>query len=159
MMRMSTKGHHAIRILVFLAKSPDRRVSKQEIGASENISPGYIQQLMGRLNNAGVVKSHRGKEGGFTLARPAEEISVREVLQATEGPFELAFCTSHPESCSRVESCPANPLWCKVTAVVNEVFESTTLADLAEAGLAAESAELLAEAASLAAIKPVGEPV
>ena len=130
MMRMSTKGHHTIRILAFLANSPGRVVTKQEIGGAENISPGYIQQLMGGLTNAGIVKSVRGKEGGFMLARPPEDITVREVLDITEGPFELSYCTSHPESCSRVETCPANPLWCRVTAAVNEVFDRTTLADL-----------------------------
>jgi Rrf2 family protein len=132
MMRMSTKGHHAIRIMVFLAASPGRPITKQEIGASENISPGYIQQLMGRVASAGLVQSHRGKEGGFSLARPAEEITVRQVLDATEGPFDLALCVAHPEVCTRVDTCPANPLWTKVTAAVNDLFDCTTIADLAE---------------------------
>jgi Rrf2 family transcriptional regulator, cysteine metabolism repressor len=132
MMRMSTKGHHAIRIMVFLAHSPGRPITKQEIGASENISPGYIQQLMGRLTNAGLVRSHRGKEGGFSLGLPAEEITVQQVLRVTEGPFELAACAAHPESCPRAETCPANPLWAKVTAAVNDLFDHTTIADLAQ---------------------------
>jgi Rrf2 family protein len=130
MMRMSTKGHHAIRIMVFLATSPGRTITKQEIGASENISPGYIQQLMGRLTNAALVQSHRGKEGGFSLARPAEGITVRQVLDATEGPFEISACVGHPEICTRTDTCPANPLWTQVTAVVNDLFDRTTVADL-----------------------------
>jgi Rrf2 family transcriptional regulator, cysteine metabolism repressor len=132
MMRMSTKGHHAIRIVVFLANSPGRPITKHEIGASENISPGYIQQLMGRLTSAGLVQSHRGKEGGFSLAQPAEEITVRQVLQVTEGPFELSPCVAHPEICTRTDTCPANPLWTQVTAMVNDLFDRTTVADLAQ---------------------------
>ncbi len=131
MMRMSTKGHHAIRIMVFLAASPGHPISKLEIGASENISPGYIQQLMGRLASAGLVQSHRGKEGGFSLAQPAERITVQQVLQATEGPFELSACVAHPEICTRTDTCPANPLWSKVTALVDDLFDHTTIADLA----------------------------
>lgn len=131
MMRMSTKGHHAIRIMVFLAVSPGRPITKQEIATSESISPGYIQQLMGRLTSAGLVQSHRGKEGGFSLALPAERITVKQVLDATEGPFELSACVAHPEICTRADTCPANPLWKRATAAVNYVFESTTLADLA----------------------------
>ena len=130
-MRMSTKGHHATRIMVFLATSPGRPITKQEIGASENISPGYIQQLMGRLTSAGLVQSHRGKEGGFSLALPAEKITVKQVLDATEGPFELAACVAHPEICTHADTCPANPLWTKVTAAVNDLFDCTTIADLA----------------------------
>ncbi len=107
MMRMSTKGHHAV-------------------------SSGYIQQLMGRLTGAGLVRSHRGKEGGFSLARPGGEITVKQVLDATEGPFELAACVSHPEICTRIDTCPANPLWTRVTAVVDDLFDRTTVADLAQ---------------------------
>ena len=132
MMRMSTKGHHAIRIMVFLAHSPGRPITKQEIGASENISPGYIQQLMGMLTNAGLVRSHRGKEGGFSLAVPAEEVTVLRVLQATEGPFEIAACVNHPEMCPRAETCPANPIWTRVTTTVNDLLDQTTIADLAQ---------------------------
>lgn len=131
MMRMSTKGHHAIRIMVFLATSPGHPITKQEIGASENISTGYLQQLMGRLTSAGLVQSHRGKEGGFSLDRPAEAITVKQVLQATEGPFELSACVAHPEICTRTDTCPANPLWTQVTALVDDLFDRTTIADLA----------------------------
>jgi Rrf2 family protein len=131
MMRMSTKGHHAVRIMVFLATSPGRPITKQEIGKSENISPGYIQQLMGRLTNAGLAQSHRGKEGGFSLALPPEEITVQQVLQATEGSFELSPCVTHPEICTRIDTCAANPLWTKVTVAVNDLFDRTTIADLA----------------------------
>ena len=131
MMRMSTKGHHAIRIMVYLALSPGRPITKVEIGDAENISPGYIQQLMGRLTNAGLVKSHRGKEGGFSLGRPADEITVKQVLGVTEGPFEISECATSPDICTRTSTCPVNPLWLEVTALVNSLFDRTTIANLA----------------------------
>jgi len=129
MMRMSTKGHHATRILIFLADSGDHPVTKAEIAEAENISTGYMQQLMTTLTNAGLVKSYRGKAGGFSLAQPAEKISIQQVLHVTEGPFELAPCLE--VECERADACAAHLLWQQAAARVNDLFDHTTIADLA----------------------------
>ncbi len=129
MMRMSTKGHHATRIMIFLANSPDHPVSKAEISEGENISPGYLQQLMGTLTSAGLVKSYRGKAGGFALAHSADQVTVQQVLHATEGHFDLAPCLD--VECPRADACAAHVLWMQAAARVNELFDSTTIADLA----------------------------
>ena len=134
MMRMSTKGHHATRIMVRLASTLDHPVSKGEIGEAEGIPPGYVQQLMIRLTDAGLVRSHRGRAGGFTLARPPEEITVKEVIMATEGAFELAPCVDPRLICPRTETCPAHLLWSKATLMVNDLFEQTTIASLMLSG-------------------------
>jgi Rrf2 family protein len=131
MMRMSTKGHHATRMLIFLANSPARPISKAEIGEAEAISSGYVQQLMTALTDAGLVRSHRGKAGGFTLARAAQDITVREVLQVTEGPFELAPCVDLRQECPRSDQCAAHLLWQEAAGMVNELFDRTTIGDLA----------------------------
>lgn len=134
MMRMSTKGHHSTRILLYLAASAGRPVTKAEIGQAEGITPGYAQQLLATLAGAGLVESHRGKSGGFTLSRSAKEISIRQVLQATEGDFELAPCIDLPERCKKSETCPAHLLWQKATALVFDLFDRTSVADLLESG-------------------------
>jgi len=131
---MSTKGHHATRIMVRLASTLDHPVSKGEIGEAEGIPPGYVQQLMIRLTDAGLVRSHRGRAGGFTLARPPEEITVKEVLMATEGAFELAPCVDLRLNCPRTETCPAHVLWSKATLLVNDLLEQTTIAGLMLSG-------------------------
>jgi Rrf2 family protein len=131
---MSTKGHHATRIMVRLARTPDHPVSKGEIGEAEGIAPGYVQQLMIRLTDAGLVRSHRGRAGGFTLARSPEDISVKEVIMATEGAFELAPCVDLRLSCPRTETCPAHVLWSKATLMVNELLEQTTISSLMLSG-------------------------
>jgi Rrf2 family protein len=133
-MRMSTKGHHATRIMMMLAKTPGRPVSKGEIGEAEGIPPGYVQQLMIRLTDAGLVRSHRGRAGGFTLTRAAEDISVQEVLLATEGPFELAPCIDSRLVCSRSEVCPGHLLWGQATQLVTDLFKRTSVADLVHTG-------------------------
>jgi Rrf2 family protein len=134
MMRMSTKGHHATRIMMMLARTPSRPVSKGEIGESEGIPPGYVQQLMIRLTDAGLVRSHRGRAGGFTLTRAPEGISVQEVLHATEGVFELAPCVDMRVDCPRTRYCPAHLLWSEATLAVNTLFERTSIADLVLTG-------------------------
>jgi Rrf2 family protein len=134
MLRMSTKGHHATRVMLYLAGSPSAPVSKVEIGQAETIPPGYLQQIMVRLLEAGLVQSHRGKAGGFSLARSAEAITVRDILTATEGPFELAPCIDSPGDCAQVPTCPARALWLHATCMVNDLFEQTTVADLVASG-------------------------
>jgi Rrf2 family protein len=134
MMRMSTKGHHATRIMMMLAKTPGRPVSKGEIGEAEGIPPGYVQQLMIRLTDAGLVRSHRGRSGGFTLTRAAEDISVQDVLLATEGPFELAPCIDSALNCSRSGVCPGHLLWGQATQLVTDLFNRTSVADMVATG-------------------------
>ena len=134
MLRMSTKGHHATRIMMYLAGSPARPVSKVEIGQAETIPPGYLQQIMVRLTEAGLVRSHRGKMGGFTLARHPGDITILQVLRATEGPFELAPCVDAGVPCDRSGICPAHLLWTEATVLLNDLFERTTVADLIASG-------------------------
>jgi Rrf2 family protein len=134
MMRMSTKGHHATRIMMMLARTPGRPVPKGEIGETEGIPPGYVQQLMIRLTDAGLVRSHRGRAGGFTLTRPPEGISVQEVLHATEGVFELAPCVDQRLCCPRTGTCPAHLLWSEATGMINDLFNGTSIADLVATG-------------------------
>jgi Rrf2 family protein len=140
MLRMSTKGHHATRIMIMLARTSNRPVSKGEIGEAEGIPPGYVQQLMIRLTDAGLVRSHRGRSGGFTLSRPPEGISVQEVLHATEGPFELAPCIDLRLTCPRSEVCPAHQLWSRATDLITDLFQQTSIADLALTGQRLEEA-------------------
>lgn len=117
-----------------LARTPSRPVSKGEIGEAEGIAPGYVQQLMIRLTDAGLVRSHRGRAGGFTLTRPADAISVQEVIHATEGVFELAPCVDMRVDCPRTKCCPAHLLWAEATGMVNSLFERTSIADLVLTG-------------------------
>jgi Rrf2 family protein len=131
MMDISSKGRYAVRTMVFLAEWPGRPLTKTEISEAENITPGYLQQIMGPLLTAGLVRSFRGKTGGFMLARPAETITVGEVLRATDGRVGPAPCWD-ADVCEREGYCPTRPFWARVTATLNEMFDGTTVADLAK---------------------------
>lgn len=149
MMGISTKGRYAVRMMVALADSPARPLSKREIGKAEDISPAYVQQLMRGLMNAGLVRSHRGQAGGFSLARLPEAITVGEVLQAAEGQVEPAPC-SDIHNCLRAGACPTRPLWLRAARLLDELFDGTTIADLAVS--AAQQNRAAAEGLSLSVI-------
>jgi len=94
MMKLSTKGRYATRIMVYLAmQNSDSPCRKQDIAEAESISADYVEQILIRLKAAGLVTSHRGAHGGFSLTRPPSEVTVEAVLQATEGPLLLVACT------------------------------------------------------------------
>jgi Rrf2 family protein len=130
MMAISTRGRYATRIMVLLAVQPDQgSLTKFQIGEAEDISPAYVQQLLMALRLAGLARSHRGRNGGFSLARPAESITVLEVLQAVEGELMPAPCrdTGH---CERAATCPTRPLWQAATDLLSSLFQNTTVEDL-----------------------------
>ena len=106
MMSISTRGRYTSRIMVLLASWPQGTpVSKYESACDEAISPGYVAQLMMALKLAGLVVSHQGRAGGFSLARDPETISIADVLHAVEGRVTVAPC-GDPQACDRASSCP-----------------------------------------------------
>ena len=92
-MKLSTKGRYGLRALIDLALySENETVSIQSIARRQNISDSYLEQLMRKLRSAGLIVSVRGAQGGYKLARPANEISVGDVLRALEGSLEAVTC-------------------------------------------------------------------
>jgi Rrf2 family protein len=132
MMTISTKGRYACRIMVLLAaRTSAGPVTKHEIAAAEAISPDYVQQIMMRLKAAGLAKSYRGREGGFSVAKDPELISISDVLVAMEGRVAPAPCCGEPECCDRADTCPTRDVWMKATQLLEALFEGTTIAGLA----------------------------
>lgn len=130
MMTISTRGRYATRMVVLLAaQGPGTSLTKTEIAEAEGISAGYVQQLMMALRLGGIVNSHRGREGGFSLSRTADQISVADVIRAVEGEVMPAPCHA-PGHCDRTEDCPTRPIWEEAAEMLNELFSKTTIASL-----------------------------
>ena len=130
-MSLTTKGRYAARIMVCLARRNESNpVTKYEIGKAEAISPNYVEQIMIRLKAAHLVRSHRGRSGGFSLARDPERLTLAEVLRAVEGPVCPAPCLY--DTCEREQSCPTRPVWKKAAEAVEAVFAETTIAQMAK---------------------------
>ena len=121
-----------MRIMVYMAlhngNSPARKL---DIARAEGISEHYVEQLLMKLKIAGLVRSIRGKKGGFVLDRDPQKTTVFDVLKTTEGPVALAPCFGH-QSCSRIAICTTRSMWKRASEALNKVFSETTVADLAE---------------------------
>ena len=131
MLALSTKGRYAARIMVYLAARRDLGpVSKYEIAAAEELSADYIEQIMVRLRAAGLVISHRGRKGGFSIGQDPTLITLGDVLSAVEGPIRPVPCIG--SYCKREATCPTRPIWDKAVALLEELFGGTTIAEMAE---------------------------
>ncbi len=130
MMSISTRGRYATRIMTLLAAQTTRpSLTKIQIAESEAISPAYVQQLMVALRTAGLVNSHRGRDGGFSIARPPDAITVADILAAVEGDIRPAPCRDGVH-CSRAACCPARPVWEKAARLLEDLFAGVTVADM-----------------------------
>jgi Rrf2 family protein len=131
MLRLSTKGRYATRIMVHLALNDGSvPARKQDIARAEGISSDYIEQILMKLKTAGLVASHRGARGGFSLARNAKDITLVEVLEATEGPLSFAPCVE--DACERATVCATRSVWREANEALHRIFASKTLAALAK---------------------------
>ena len=134
MLTISTKGRYSLRILVLMAsRQRGHMFAKHEIAEVEGVSCAYVQQLLSTLRTAGFVNSHRGKVGGFTLARDPETITVADVLRATEGQARLAPCLN-AEGCERETICRTRPMWIRAEELFDDFFSGITVAELAGSG-------------------------
>ncbi len=138
MLKLSTKGRYAVRIMTYLATQRGQGSSrKQDIAESESISPDYVEQILIRLRSGGLVTSHRGAHGGFTLACDPKRTSVMDVLEATEGPLEIAPCSD--TTCEGESRCSVQSVWREASAALKEIFSKALISDLAEQMVARKS--------------------
>lgn len=134
-MKFSSQEEYGLRCLLRIAREGRRAgLTIPEISESEGISGFYVAKLLRVLRRGGLVKSARGKIGGYTLSRPPDQIVVSEALAILGGRlFESDFCTDHAgaeEICTRSVDCSIRSLWQAVQHMVDRVLSRTTLADL-----------------------------
>jgi Rrf2 family protein len=139
-MLISTKGRYALRAVVDIAEnSGANRVSLRSVAKRQNISDKYLEAIVKPLVVAGILQSVRGKNGGYQLARPADEITAGAVIRAVEGEVASAPC-SNPASdhCTFGSSCRTAHFWIGLETVVDNYLDSSTIADLAIPDLAGD---------------------
>lgn len=137
-MLISTKGRYALRAVVDIAEnSLAQRVSLRSVAERQGISEKYLEAIVKPLVVAGVLVSVRGKNGGYQLAKPANEITAGDVIRAVEGDVVTVPCgEAGSESCERKSSCRTVRFWNGLEQVVDEYLDSKTIADLAIPDLA-----------------------
>ena len=134
-MKLSTKGKYGLRAFIDLAVCGESQpVPLASIAQRQEISVSYLEQLMAKLKKAGLVKSVRGVNGGYTIARPAAEISVGDVLRALEGdltPVECAGIDSHGAvQCSSSSQCVSKIVWKRINDSINDTVNSIYIGEL-----------------------------
>jgi Rrf2 family protein len=132
--RITTWAEYGLICTLQLAKrAGEGPITGREIASSERLPADYVEQILLRLRRAGLVNSTRGARGGYSLARAPEDISVREVIAASElGTFDL-HCITHPvgeERCAESQSCSIRPVWVMLQRKIDDVLESVHLGDL-----------------------------
>ena len=123
---------YGLRALTYLAKQPvGTACMVSEIANDQSVPPKFLARILQTLQKAGLVHSHRGIKGGFSLARPSTLITVLQVLEAIEGPLSLNVCLSEPEVCDQAERCPSLDVWARAQAAFIRVLAATSVAELA----------------------------
>jgi Rrf2 family protein len=136
-MRITTWAEYGVICSLHLARrAAEGPVNGRDIATREKLPGDYVEQILLRLRRASIVSSTRGARGGYTLARPASEITVREIIAAAElMTFDL-HCESHPVDdvrCSSAHECSIRPVWIMLQRRIDEVLDGVRLADLLEA--------------------------
>ena len=143
-MRLSTKGEYASRAMLELAlRHGGPPLHIRDISRAQDIPERFLEQILLQLKRAGCLRSRKGPNGGYYLAKPPERISVAEVIRVMDGPLAPIDCvsvTAH-EVCARERFCGLKGLWKETRDAVARILEGTTFADLAVRTRAARTAE------------------
>ena len=132
MMGLTRKGEYAIRGMVFLARQPaGGMVLMPAIAAAAEAPASFLAKIFQAFAKGGLVISARGSGGGFTLARPAAEITLRQVVEVAEGPIMPNRCLSGAGSCSHGDRCKVHGVWRQVQQQVVSLLDQVTLAEIA----------------------------
>ena len=141
-MQVSRKIDYALRAVIHLAneEASDRACSVAEIAARERIPRQFLEKIVRELIHKGLVRSRRGPRGGYMLARPADEVTFRDVIEAVEGPISLNVCVGEHPDCFLLGACGMNRIWREGQRRVMDLFENTTIADVRHPPIPADAA-------------------
>lgn len=130
-MELTKAGDYGIFGVIYLAKQPQGKiVSLSEVSKAENIPEKFLAKIFQSLTRSGLLRSHRGAGGGFSLARPANKITVKELLESIQGPIYFTKCLSNLYDCDRKDICKLRNLWKKAQDYSIKILTQKTLADL-----------------------------
>ena len=131
-MKISTKGRYALRMLIDLAEHRNAGfISLKDIAERQDISKKYLEQIIPIFNKTDMLKTTRGAQGGYMLARSPEKYTVGEILRLTEGSLAPVECADQdPIACGRSSDCATLPIWQGLSKLINDYLDSITLQDI-----------------------------
>lgn len=133
-MKISTKGRYAVRVMLDLAvNNTGEYIKVKQIAKRQEISEKYLEQIISILNKAGYVKSVRGAQGGYRIAKDPKNYTVGMILRLTEGSLCPVACLEDEDNeCERCDTCETLEVWKKLEKAINDVVDHVTIADLME---------------------------
>ena len=130
-LKLSTKGRYGLRAMIDLARHHgEGPVLVRSIAERQEVSSKYLHALLASLKAAKLVRSVRGSGGGYTLARPDQDIHVIQILEALEGPIAVVDCVADAEVCNRAETCATRDLWTDLSRAFEDTLTGLTLEEL-----------------------------
>ena len=132
-MKISTKGRYGLRALIDLSVHSDGKpVLLRDIAKRQEISRRYLERLFSSLKSIGVIRSVRGAQGGYVLARDPKAIRVSDILEALEGPFIPVDCVGNQDVCQQSDECVTRDIWCSIARQIKDYFDNMVLETLIE---------------------------
>jgi Rrf2 family protein len=132
-MQITRQADYAVRAMVYLAQlGPDQRAATGQIAKEKSIPPSFLAKIVSQLSVAGLLHTSRGARGGVSLAKPAETISLLDVVEAIDGPILLNDCVGEMSSCKFDDSCPLQPVWCDAQKMLVEHLSKANFAQFTQ---------------------------
>ncbi len=133
-MKISTRGRYAVRVMLDLAaNNTGEYIKVKQIAKRQEISEKYLEQIIAILNKAGYVKSVRGAQGGYKIAKDPSQYTVGMILRLTEGSLcPVACLEDETNECERCDTCETLTVWKDLNKAINGVVDNVTIADLVE---------------------------
>lgn len=130
--RLSKLADYGIVIATHLARHPDRQQTAPEVAGATSVPQPMTSKILKQLVRGDVLVSHRGARGGYGLARPAEQITVADVIEALDGPIALTSCIDPgPSDCGILSLCPTRANWQRINHAIRDALDGVTLAEMA----------------------------
>jgi FeS assembly SUF system regulator len=134
MIRITKQTDYGIVLLTHLAAAPERHVNAPELAGETHLPLPMVSKILKLLVREGLLASHRGVKGGYSLSRPPEEISMAEVVSALEGPIAITECIDDQSGCSHAPVCPVRGRWHRINTALREALGGISLAEMVETG-------------------------
>lgn len=131
-MKISTKGRYALRMMLDLAMHNDGEfIALKDIAQRQDISKKYLEQIVPLMNKSGFLRTNRGYQGGYMLAKPASEYTVGDILRVTEGSIAPVSCLDYEvNDCPRAETCMTLHVWEGLYKAITDYLDGITLQDI-----------------------------
>jgi Rrf2 family protein len=131
-MQLTRAADYAVRVMIQLAASPrDQRVLLPDLAAATDAPESFLSKVLQALSHAGLIDSKRGHTGGFHISNRGRKASMRDVIEAIDGPIMLNVCLVSGRSCNRRAKCPAHPVWERAQMAMLEVLSQAKIAEMA----------------------------